>query len=119
MVVISFIFLICEPGTKMSIQFAAYGEQVEQSAWYLLPIELQRMYMIFVSYTQNPIKLSSYGGIGCERVTSKVVKIVYGHELKFTFLNGFIMSFPDYQRSIFILYDASPTQGLDNSWPHF
>lgn len=69
----SYVFLLCEPGTQMTARFEAFSGEVGQCVWYLLPIELQRMYMTFLSNAQNPVKMCSYGGITCERDTSKKV----------------------------------------------
>lgn len=71
--VTSFIFILCEPGSKMTGQFEIFGQELDRCNWYALPMELQRIYMIFLSETQNQIKMFSYGNITCERVTSKKV----------------------------------------------
>lgn len=68
-----FTVLICEPGAKMTNQFVAFSNELSICDWYSLPIEVQRMYVISLSDTQNPIKMSSYANITCERDTSKKV----------------------------------------------
>lgn len=72
---IIFIFILCEPGARMTYQFVAFGEELSRCDWYLLSIELQRMYMIFLSETQNPMKMLCYGNITCDRDTTKKVNI--------------------------------------------
>lgn len=69
----SFVFIIGEPGYFCVKQFEMFDDELGQCDWYLLTIELQRMYMILLSETQNPKKISSYGGIACDRNTSKKV----------------------------------------------
>lgn len=70
-----FNFLLCESGARMTSQLETFDEKFSQCDWYLLPIELKQMYTIFLSDTQNSIKLTSYAGITCERNTSKKVSI--------------------------------------------
>lgn len=71
--VFAFICMLCEPGEMMIDRFAKFEDELVQCEWYLLPIKVQSMYTIFVSSTQNPIKVASYGGIMCERETFKKV----------------------------------------------
>lgn len=70
---VSFIFLLCEPGEKMINQLGEFSDELNRCDWYLLAVELQRQYTIFLSDTQNPIKIWSYANITCERETSKRV----------------------------------------------
>lgn len=73
---ISFVLIVCELGARMTSEFEIYVAEVEQCSWYMLPIELQRMYMVFLSDTQNPVQIvTSYGNITCERETSKRVHL--------------------------------------------
>lgn len=67
------IFTLCEPGARMTSQFEAFNDELGQYHWYLLPIEIQRMYLIFASNTQHPVNIYSYGGFTCERKTLKNV----------------------------------------------
>lgn len=71
--------MLCEPAMMMTNRFEVFGEKVAECDWYLLPIKMQRMYCIFLLETQSPIVLCSYGGITCERNTSKLVLIVDIH----------------------------------------
>lgn len=77
------IILLCEPGARMTIEFEMFEENLNQCDWYTLPIEMQQMYMIFLSNTQSPIQMSSYGGIVCDRETLKKVfrtqQIAFNH----------------------------------------
>lgn len=69
----SFTLSLCEPGTKMITEFDIFGEELGRCGWYSLPIELQQMYMVFLSDTQHPIQISTYGGITCTRETMEKV----------------------------------------------
>lgn len=68
-----FIFLLTEPGLLMTYHFDLFGIELNQCDWYSLPIKLQRMYLQFSTDTQNPIKISGYADISCERDTAKLV----------------------------------------------
>lgn len=70
---IIFIFLLCEPGVRMTMQFEVFSDKLSRCKWYLLSIEMRQMYLIFLSNTQNSIKMFSYANIICERETSKKV----------------------------------------------
>lgn len=74
--VVTGIFLLCEPGEKMTTKFVMFGDELDRCNWYLLPINLQRMYIIFISDTQHPMKLSSYAGILCERGSAEKVSLI-------------------------------------------
>lgn len=84
---ILFTLLLCEPGSKMTKQFDIFGDKLAQCNWYAVPAKLQRMYLIFFSDTQNPIKISSYGNIVCERETSKTVCQLWVRQIVHIFCN--------------------------------
>lgn len=65
--------LLCEPGARVTNQFEVFSNGVNQGDWYLLPIKVQRMYVIFLSDTQHPIKIRSFANITSERETLKNV----------------------------------------------
>lgn len=71
-----FISLICEPGARFTIQFEMVEDKLSECDWYLLPIEMQQMYIIFLSNIQNSLKMLSYADITCERETLKKVLIL-------------------------------------------
>lgn len=62
-----------ESGAIMTTEFERFGEELERCDWYALPIKMQRMYMIVLSDTQNPIEMYTYGGIVSNRETIKKV----------------------------------------------
>lgn len=66
-------FFLCESGARMTSQFDVFREELSLCDWYLLPTKVQQMYMVFLSDTQNPIKMSSYANITSERETFKKV----------------------------------------------
>lgn len=72
---IGFVFILCEPGAIMTKQFEEFEDELSKCYWYLLPIKMQPMYMVLLSYTQNPVNISTFVGITCDRETSKKVPI--------------------------------------------
>ena len=66
-------FVICELGERVTDQFDQFGEELAQCEWNELPIEMQRMYLIFLSDTKHRLNIRSYGGIICTRETFKMV----------------------------------------------
>lgn len=67
------IFLICEPGERVTNQFGLFGAELKRCNWYVLSIDMQRMYVTFLLDTQQSINIQSYGGIQCTRETLKTV----------------------------------------------
>lgn len=65
--------LMCEPGARMTADFARFEEELGKCEWYLMPIGMQRVYIIFLSDTQNSIEMTSYGRLVCNRETLKKV----------------------------------------------
>ena len=66
-------FVIGEFGQRVTDQFEQFGMEFGSCDWHKLSIEMQRMYLIFLSDTQQPKNLQSYGGIFCTRETFKNV----------------------------------------------
>lgn len=63
----------CESGEKVTSHFDHFGSEFGQCEWHKLPIEMQRIYLIFLSDTQQPKNVQSYAGITCTRNTFKQV----------------------------------------------
>ena len=68
-----YMFMLCEPGERVTNAFEKFNEELEQCNWHLLPPNLRRLYLIFVMDTQQPINIQCYGGILCTRETYKSV----------------------------------------------
>lgn len=71
--IIVFNLVICEAGQRMTDQFDQHHMEFAQCNWNNLLIEMRRMYLIFLSDTQQPENFQSYGGILCTRDTFKKV----------------------------------------------
>lgn len=70
------LFIVCDVGERMICLFGVFGEEVERCDWYRLPIEMQRMYSILLSDTQQSKCITCYGDIQCKRETSKKVHFI-------------------------------------------
>lgn len=64
---------VCERGEKVAHQFEQFSMVFCCCEWDNLPIELQRMYLILLSDTQQPKNIQTYAGILCTRETFKQV----------------------------------------------
>lgn len=67
------IFMCCELPQILTIQYDNFDNQLCQCKWYLLPIEVRRMLLIFMSSTQQPAIFYGYADIECSRETFKMV----------------------------------------------
>lgn len=50
-----------------------FDKELERCAWHTLPIQIQRMYLIFISDTQQTENIKCYGNIQCTRKTFEQV----------------------------------------------
>lgn len=73
--VFSEIFLMCEPGERVTAQFEMFGDEFKRCNFYLLSIKTQRLYMMFLLDIQKPINIKSFAGIRCTRDTLKNVNV--------------------------------------------
>lgn len=108
---ISFLFVICEPGHFCTKQFEQIEDELSQCEWYALPIKFQRKYMVSLADTQTPTRLHSYGGVVCNRETSKKVFTQIQHHFIMPIeIQHFPFSpfaFPDTQQGFLIFHDIS------------
>lgn len=65
--------IICEAGDRITSQFEQFDVELNRCEWTNLPIKMQRMYLIFLSYTQKPKNIQCYGGMSCSRESFKRV----------------------------------------------
>lgn len=71
------IWSVCEFGERVTQQFDALAQELFQFKWYLYPIEIQRMLLIFMAGVQQSALIRSYGGIPCTRESfGKVQKML-------------------------------------------
>lgn len=113
------LFLLCEPGARVTNQFEEFGDELSQCPWYSLTTEMQRMYVIFLTDSQRPANLSSYGGIVCERDTFKKVAIIWVNWKYRNFNFSFLFEWLGFKRIVFIFHDVSKLQAIavPQTWP--
>lgn len=66
-------FIVCNFGESVSAQFERFDRRLCNCRWYLYSIKMQRMYLIFVAYTQQSVTLGTFAQIECTRETLKKV----------------------------------------------
>lgn len=74
------IFVECEFGEMITYKFDTFNEELCESRWYLFSNEMQRMILIFISNTQQPVYIRGYGNIVCARDAFKQVKLIFEEE---------------------------------------
>lgn len=78
------IFSVCECGERVTHQSNTFNYELSQCDWYLMPIEVQRLLVVFMAYTQQPLLLRGYGNIVCTRDAFKSVSILFSLENRLT-----------------------------------
>lgn len=68
-----FILFMCEFGETASDQFELFEDELNQSMWYTMPIEMQQLLLTFMSTTRRPAIFRGYGNFECTRETFKKV----------------------------------------------
>lgn len=71
--IFGFNLIVCESGGRVTDQFDRFSMELSECDWNELPIEMQRLYLIFLGDTQQPKNVKSYAGIMCLRGTFKEV----------------------------------------------
>ena len=69
------IFLACECGQNVTMEFEMFNDALYQCKWYFLPIELQRMLVTVLVGAQHPTHMQGYGNIECTRDSFKDFEI--------------------------------------------
>lgn len=68
------VFAICELGENVTHRFNVFDEKLDDSDWFLYPIEMQRLFLIFLSGSQQPTIIQGYANTVCTRVAFKNVR---------------------------------------------
>lgn len=69
------IFFFCEIGEMVSSQFIVFDEKLYQCDWHSFPIEMQRMFVLMLSSTQQIPIIQGFGNTKCTRDAFKTVKL--------------------------------------------
>lgn len=68
------LFLFCEGGEQLTVEYNRFDDALCQSCrWYLFPIVMQKMLLVFMPNTQYPMLIQSYGNLVCARNSFKTV----------------------------------------------
>lgn len=70
---IIFIFVFCECGEMVNQQFSTFNKEFCQCNWYLFPHEMQQMFVLFMSGTNQPMQICGYANT---KFTRKMFKRV-------------------------------------------
>lgn len=106
--VFTLVFFPCELGKRMSNDFKMFDKKLGRCNVLMLSFEMQRMYLVFLSNTQQPKTTHCYGGIVCSRDSYKRVQFQYESWKLSNFLSYTLFFFIDYKQCVFILHDTSP-----------
>lgn len=69
----SMVAFYCEASHWIGEKFQSFNYKLQQCDWYLYPVKLQRVYMMFTLDTQELTIARGYGNIACTRTTFKTV----------------------------------------------
>lgn len=70
------LYVFSELGERVTIGFERFHEELLRCNWYELPIEMQRMYLIFLADTQQPKHVTCYANVIFRRETFEKVLFV-------------------------------------------
>lgn len=69
--VFGFILIFCEVGNQLADEFDTINGAVYKLNWKTYPNEIQRLMVIVLQVTQQPVQLAAYGNYPCSRETFK------------------------------------------------
>lgn len=72
--IIFLLYLICYFGNRMTVQFHCIGDGMYDSAWYLLPLCLQRNFPMMIALSNKTIYIQGFVGYDCTHVTLMKVR---------------------------------------------
>lgn len=67
------LFLFCEFGEQLTSEFNMFDEALCQSNWYSFPVYVQKLLLILMPNTQEPMLMQSYGNLVCARASFEKV----------------------------------------------
>lgn len=67
------LLLYCEFGSAVTDEFESFSNELYQCKWYLYPIEIKQMMVIFIAETQDTVFVQGFGNIVCVRDSFKKV----------------------------------------------
>lgn len=67
------VFVFTECGEHLKSRLDEHNDAITECVWYTFPLKVQRMMPTIFLAVQNPMAISAYGGVPCERTTFKAV----------------------------------------------
>lgn len=108
------LYFYCNFGEMLSQESQVFNDELWQCNWYLLPIKVQRMLVMFMIDTEQPMSIHGYGNIECSRNTFRKVDALVSHQsIKIWRRNQILFGFLDCSHWILIFYNDSPTWWID------
>lgn len=72
----SVLFIICEFGERVRLAFGEVNATVDELKWYLLPRKTRKMLLTVLIVVQEPVGLTIFGSIICNRIIFKEVNLI-------------------------------------------
>lgn len=76
------VFLVCEIGERVTIEFDAFNESLILSDWYTYPIEMRRIFALVLSNAQKPVIVRGFGNTFCVREYFRLVIVWFFVQIK-------------------------------------
>lgn len=73
LIVFTALFMVCEFGESVTEQFERFHDKLCRQSWHLFPIDIQRMYLIFLGNSKQSMAISTFFSIASTRETLKKV----------------------------------------------
>lgn len=67
------LFVTCELGDQISMEFDEINDQINEFNWYLCPLNVQKMLPAMMMNLQQPVDFKCFGSSACNRSTFKEV----------------------------------------------
>lgn len=88
---IACIFLFCEFGNMVTIEFEDLNEIIGQLNWYSYPNDVQRMMPIIMIVAQESVIIHGYGNIACVRESFVKVGLINNLIIQMVFITIFFI----------------------------
>lgn len=72
---LNFVLICCETGQRFSDAFNKVSIDLVELNWYLLPMEIQRIFPPVIQLAQQPVAVCFFGNMSCSRKQFKKVSI--------------------------------------------
>lgn len=70
------VFGVCELGERVCMAFNKINIEIEMLKWYLFPYEIRKLFPTILVVSQEPVGLTIFGSMLCNRKTFKEVRSI-------------------------------------------